>query len=378
MTQEFRRFGFEATAAISPGAGLARYTRELGAALIDAGAGPDLHLFQVARRPAIPATPLSALPMRRLPVSLRTWRLMMLLGQYVQLDFQRWLPPTALFHGTDHVLPPLRTSAGVVTVHDLTFLELPRSLRPLNRWFLRLLVPSSVRRARAVIAVSEHTRQSVIRRFGASPSKVFTVHSGIDPRFRPVAARSPRAPYFLYVGTIEPRKNVDGLLDAYDRFRRRSRQPVRLVVAGREGWRCRTTVQRLITTPGVSWLPNVPDAQLPALYSEAVALVHPAWYEGFGFTPLEAMACGTPVIASNVASLPEILGDAAVYVDPGDAKSIEEAMAMVAAGDRAQWSARGIYQAARFTWKAAAQNTLRVYEQALSSQNTMPVRDLVS
>jgi glycosyltransferase involved in cell wall biosynthesis len=369
------QYALEATYLLSKQGGIARYSAELARALVAQGCAAQLALWSLRTGRAVPPE-LADLPLRQLPVPVRFWRFALLASHLLDLPLDRWLANTRLFHGVDHVLPRLHHTAGVVTVHDLAYALFPEQLNPLNRWFLRVLVPRSVRRARRVITVSAQTQADLVRLTGIHPQKVRVIYHGIHPRFRPWPFRflAPAAhqrhgvegPYFLFVGTIEPRKNVDGLLEAYARFRQQGGREA-LVVAGLPGWRCAATLARLRTSPGVHWLPHVADQELPELYAGAIALVHVACHEGFGFPPLEAMACGTPVIAASTGALPEILGDAAHYVAWNDPEAIAARMALLAENPAERETLRtlGQAQAARFRWEETARQTLAVYEEAL-------------
>jgi glycosyltransferase involved in cell wall biosynthesis len=288
-----------------------------------------------------------------------------------------------LFHSPDFVLPPLRAARSILTVHDLAFLLFPECAHEALREYLLRVVPHSARRASFVVADSENTANDVICLLGVPPERVAVVPGGVDARFQPVTdpeglqamrrrLQVESAPYVLFVGVIEPRKNLQGLIAAFELAKKRYRLPHKLVVVGRKGWLSdgiyekyqRSSVREDIVFPGF-----IPDADLPTLYSAAAALVMPSFYEGFGLPLLEAMACGTPVIASNAASLPEVVGDAAPQVDPNDIDALAETLAQILQdnGLRAINRVRGLERAAQFTWHAAAQKLLDVYERVGAS-----------
>jgi glycosyltransferase involved in cell wall biosynthesis len=264
----------------------------------------------------------------------------------------------------------------VVTVHDLSFTRHPELFGVRDRLLLGGLVPGSVRRARRVIAVSEFTRADLIDRYGLDPSRVVAIRNGVAARFRPdpEAARDARArlslerPFVLFVGALQPRKNVAVLLDAFARLR--GHDDLDLVLAGgdRGGLAAlRERVRDLALGPRVRLLGHVSEAALPGLYSAARLLAFPSLYEGFGLPALEAMACGTPVAASVTTGLGEAVGDAGLTFDPRSPEEIADCIRRLLEDDdlRAALRARGLERAARFTWRRSAEATADVYREAI-------------
>ena len=286
-----------------------------------------------------------------------------------------------LFFFPNFVRYPLLRSRSVVTVHDLTFVHYPRLVEEKNLEYLRRFVRRSLHLADRVIAVSHWIRQEVLEIFRLPEDKVVAVPHGVDrERFRPaspqaVAAVRRRyglngAPYLLAVGTLEPRKNLPRLLEAYARIPQRGE--VRLVLAGCRGWLYGDifeTLRRQRLEGEVLLTGYCPEADLPALYSGASVLVYPSLYEGFGMPILEAMACGTPVIASNRGAMAEVAGDAAVLVDPEDTAAIADAVSRLLedASARESLAARGLERAAAFSWEAAARRTRAVFQEAMQA-----------
>lgn len=307
------------------------------------------------------------------------------LGQLTRVGFDRLLPDAALFHATEHLLLPLRSVPTVLTVHDLIFRHLPEHHKPLNRWYLNLTLPLYCRRATHIIAVSECTRRDLLTAYGLPPDKVTVIPEAADPRFRPqppqaVAAIRARYDlperYLLAVGTIEPRKNLIRLLAAFKALYA-ERLTDALVIVGRRGWLYegffaaleRSPARRAVLFPGY-----VPDPALPAFYAGAQALAFPSLYEGFGLPVLEALACGTPVVASNTSSIPEAGGDAALYCEPTDVEGLTQALRRILRDPdlREELRARGFAQAARFSWKRTAEETETVYNTTLRSGGREP------
>lgn len=253
----------------------------------------------------------------------------------------------------------------VVTVHDLSFERYPRFFTAKQRlWHSTLGVRSLLKRAARVAAVSEHTKADVCESFGVPVERVVVVPPGIDARFAPQSeeeksrvrqAYGLHAPFFLFLGTIEPRKNVERLIAAYDACH----SDADLVIAGGRGWLYERVMNRAARSPKrnrIKFLDYVIDADKPALYSAASAFIYPSFYEGFGIPPAEAMACGTPVIASRDSALGETVADAGLLVDPYDEGEIARAMDAVLEDTtlNARLRAAGLERAKLFTWGGSA------------------------
>jgi len=288
-----------------------------------------------------------------------------------------------LFHSTDFALPPTAGARTIVTVHDLTFLRYPECAHPRLRAYLESVAPRSMRRADRIIADSEATRRDLIELLGAPAEKIGVVYGGIEDEFtaqgEPAADAAVRRrhglekPYVFSVGTIEPRKNYALLLRAYARMLKKMKDAPILAIAGGKGWLYDdifAEVVRCGLKERVRFLGFVPDSDLPALYRGAALFVFPSLYEGFGFPPLEAMACGCPVVCSNASSLPEVVGDAAVLAPPTDeahwARAIRNTLNDSAL--RQKMKQRGLAQAARFTWTAAASRLWEEYQRVLGKR----------
>jgi alpha-1,3-rhamnosyl/mannosyltransferase len=288
-------------------------------------------------------------------------------------------PPCDVFHATNNIFPyRVRAARRVLTIHDLTLLLFPE-WHPAER--LARMVPAlepAVTRASHIITPSRSTRDDVLKLLPVDPERVSVIPEGVAPIFTPrpaaeVAARL--APlglraggYLLFMGTIEPRKNLLRLLRAIE-LTPATIGP--LVLAGGHGWNnaaIRATADRLARGGRVRSLGYVPDELRPILLSGARAFVYPSLYEGFGLPPLEAMACGTPVLTSNVSSLPEVVGDAALFVSPDDVDGLAAALARLWDDEtlRADLRARGLAQARRFSWERTARSTLDVYRAVLA------------
>jgi glycosyltransferase involved in cell wall biosynthesis len=298
--------------------------------------------------------------------------------------------PADIFHATDFLLPSLRKMPSVFTLHDVSFLEYPETHLASNRWFLRLMVPIFVRQASAVIAVSKHTASDIVRRYAVPESKMYTIPLGVDPRFHPIDDAASLATtqqkynlpsrFILSVGTIEPRKNHLALLHAYEKLRATTGEEIGLVIVGRRGWKAQGFLSALARSPvrdSVILAGQVADEDLPAIYNLAECFAYPSWYEGFGLPPLEAMACGVPVICANNSSLPEVVGDAGLLVDSSDDEGLARAMLQVTSQEdlRSTMAAQGKARAKSFSWQTTAERTHEVYQEVYRRHLTASKRN---
>lgn len=361
-------------------AGLGRYAGELLNALYElAPQNEYIGLYHATREIQVEGLP-NQIKLVRVPLDAKPWRMSVLLAYYARLNMDRWLPASDIFHATDHLLPPLNNSGSVFTIHDLIFRFFPEYHLPLNRWFLDLMLPKFMQRAEAMIAVSENTKRDVIRLMNIPAEKISVIYEGVHSSFRPIESHAElervRAAYqlpprfILFFSTIEPRKNLVTLLDAYAELVKQNADTPPLVVMGRKGWLYQATLQHiqdLGLTQRVILTDWVDSRDVPCVLNLADVFVFPSLYEGFGLTPLEAMACGAPVISSNASSLPEVIGDAGILVAPRDVGGFVQAITRVLEDTplRQDLRLRGLQQARKFTWERTARETLAVYESVL-------------
>lgn len=262
----------------------------------------------------------------------------------------------------------------VVTVHDLSFIRSPQFFSAKQRaWHRMVNVPRLLRQAAKIVAVSEHTKLDVAETFGIDPARIVVVSPAADASFAPqpeavVSEMCQRLglhkPYFLYLGAIEPRKNITGIIDAFDRLD--ADTDTDLVIAGGRGWLYESIFARAARSPKrdrIRFLGYVDAKDKPALYAGATALVYPSFYEGFGMPPLESLSVGTPVIASNAASLGEVIADAGILVKPESSESIRDAMQQVMSDQRlrAMLQARGFARAKHYSWDKSAATLEKVF-----------------
>lgn len=285
-----------------------------------------------------------------------------------------------IFHNPDHVLPILPVNAKkIITVHDLSFYKFPGTFPFMKRNYKRALTPRSVRLADKIIAVSNSTKDDLVELFGIDRNKIEVVHIGVSEEFVRIedddALEHSRKKlglpekFVLYLGTIEKRKNLERLIDAFVLASRRGDFPHKLVIAGKKGWLYKDLLKKIDDNgvkDGIIFASDIKQADLPILYNLADLFVYPSIYEGFGLPVLEAMACGTPVITSNTSSLPEVAGDAAALIDPYNIEEIAHNISELLhdAERRKKMSGMGIERAGSFTWERCARNTMEVYKKA--------------
>lgn len=378
------RIGFDATAALTQGGGIGRYTRDLLGALLEQGDDFRFNIF-AARSPGdgpvqLPEIASERASFRQIPLSPR-WLYRLWYRLRLPLPVQVFTGPIDLFHSPDFVLPPvLGGIPTLLTVHDLSFEYYPETFTPSLVSYLKRAVPWSVARASHVLADSESTRRDLVRLYNTPRQKITVLYSGVDERFKPVEGRAVLdnvrrkygigdAPYIFTVSTLQPRKNHQMLIRAFAKVAGTMAQE--LVIAGGKGWlyeKMEAEIRDLGLTQRVRFIGFADDEDLPALYSGATFFVFPSLYEGFGLPVLEAMACGTPVLTSDASSLPEVSGGAALQLSPTDLEGWAAALLRLAEDDdlRTRLAQAGFAQKERFSWHDSARQLIGVYERLLS------------
>ena len=281
-----------------------------------------------------------------------------------------------------YVVPPICPCPSVVVVHDISFEDHPDYFSKVQRARLRVSTPLSIARSAAVLTISEYSRQEIIKKYRIAPERVFVTYGAASDEFYPLNVQAqdsrlrelnlpPR--FILAVGNLQPRKNLERLVAAYSRVRRGGLDLPALVLVGQPHFRGHQIIQRIMSGDDGGRVVNtgyVTTQQLAALYSRADAFVYPSLYEGFGLPILEAMACGTPVLAGNNTSMPEVAGAAAELVDSHDELSIAEGIARIMGNDsrRQELRALGRLRAAEFSWRAAADVTVDVWNRVAKNR----------
>lgn len=375
-----RPIAIDYTAALTQGGGIGRYTRELIAALAAEDSRTPYLLFAAGQQiDSLPAPPGPNFTWK--PTRLGTeWLARIWHRARAPIPIECWMGRVALLHAPDFTLPPVRKDTRtVLTVHDLSFIRAPETATPGLRAYLNAVVPRSVARADYILADSTATGQDLVKLYGTPTEKISVLYSGVESRFAriddPAVLGAMREryklgdePYVLSVGTVQPRKNYERLVEAFHRL---GCADIKLVIAGGKGWLDDPLYQRidaLKLRDRVVMAGFVDDADLPAIYSGAHVFAFPSLYEGFGLPPLEAMACGLPVVSSNTSSLPEVVGDAALCVDPYSVDEIAEALrhAIEDSSIRQALIDKGYRRARQFTWQSAAHQLRELYTKLLA------------
>jgi glycosyltransferase involved in cell wall biosynthesis len=369
------------SAAVHSRAGLGRYAQSLAEALVDENPDRFTLFYNKGSDGRVPASLLSS-PHKSVNLGYKPWRLLLYLANQVHISFEPLIPQAELFHSTEHLLMPVRRIPTVLTVHDLIFKLYPEHHKRLNYWYLNLAMPLFCRRASSIIAISEATKRDIVEHYGIDPAKIHVIYEAAAPHFIAPAAdeiarvrqkHSLPKQYLLHLSTVEPRKNLDRLVDAL-LILRHEFPDLALILVGSKGWLCDDFFKRIESNQlsnivrALGW---VDDEDLPAVIGAASLAVQPSLYEGFGLPILEHMACGQVVAASNTSSHPEVGGDAAVYFDP---ENIEQMVQVIRdlLNDKEECKRRiglGIEQAKKFSWQKAASETAAVYDQLIKGKS---------
>jgi glycosyltransferase involved in cell wall biosynthesis len=361
--------GFDATTLTGQISGVGGYTARLLMALsaeVGRGALDRLVVFSNREVRLAGSPPVEVYAGQRFPVR-SVWM------QLVLPRILREVRPEVV-HFTNYLAPVLTSAPYIVSFHDMSLTLLPEAHTLKKRLLTASLIPTVARRARRILVPSESTRRDVARLLAVDPGRIRLVPYAASPLYRPLsdgfstlARRGIRPPYFLYVGTIEPRKNLARALRAFGRIAP-SLPDHRFVIVGQPGWKFGEVLhearrpdlaQRVVLTG------YLPEEELPVVYNHATALVYPSLYEGFGLPLVEAMACGTPVLTSSGSSLSEVAADAALLVPPLQEDKLAEAMTAIATDERLRVDLRrrGLLRAATFSWERTAKETIEVYRE---------------
>lgn len=369
------RIGIDYTPAYEQGAGIGRLVRELVGALSRLDDVNEYRLFVSGWREGLP--PLAPNFVWRGTRISPEWLARLWHRAYLPLPVEIFMGRVDLYHATDFVLPPtLPHTKTIITVHDLSFVYVPETASPRLRAYLERVVPRSIHRATHIIADSVATKRDIMAHYGTEEAKISVVLSGVDNRFGRVTDGSARLrmrekygiderPYFFCIGTVQPRKNYARIIEALGRLIDAG-QAVQLVIAGGRGWLeddMYQTIDKLDLTDSVRLIGYADDADLPALYSDAIGLVFASLYEGFGFPILESMACGTAVITSDISSLPEVAGDATLLVNPESVDAIYGAMLTLLRDNetREKLISAGYERVKAFRWEDSAVKLQQIY-----------------
>jgi len=376
------RIVIDYTPAYEQGGGIGRYVRELTSALSQLDTSTSYRLFVLGAKVdnliQPPNTNFIWKPTRLTPQwSARLWH-----RARVPLPVEMFTGKIDLFHATDFVLPPtLPTTKTLLTVHDLSFIRVPEAASPPLKAYLDTVVPRSVKRADHILADSQATKDDLIDLYNTPESKITVLLSGVDQRFKRVPESQSskqiltkhgldNKKYLLSVGTVQPRKNYSRIIRALARLRQQGLD-LHYAIVGGKGWledEMYQTINETHLQDYVHILGFVDDIDLPTLYTHSECLLITSLYEGFGLPILEAMACGTPVITSNLSSLPEVAGNAGILVDPLNVDAIADATYTILTDSqhRNQLIEAGYQQVKYFTWERSATHLKSIYDMLLS------------
>ena len=366
------RIGVDASLLSEQLTGIGRYTHEILSRLVQMGH----EWFLYSHRPLVVGNwDFDNVHLRTGHIPKRFFR-MLWLQSVMPLQASR--DQIDLFWSPAHRLPTLLPDriARVVTIHDLVWKHAGETMRPLSRWLDATLMPEAVRLADRIITVSAHTADDLIREMPNAQGKAHSIPLGVS-QLLPAASRESLAQlglveqYFLFVGTMEPRKNLARLLEAFSRLPDNLKHRVVLAIAGGRGWGgvdIATIAKKFGVQDRVRVLGYVSEEQLATLYTHALFLAMPSLYEGFGLPLLEAMSRGTTVLTSNCASMPEVTGDAGILVTPNDVNSIAHGLSELLGNDvqRGIFASRAIANSERFSWERAAENTMKTFNDAIA------------
>lgn len=372
-----RIVGVDYTPAYAQYAGIGRLVRNQIAALAQIDTRNEYKLFVAGKHDASDIAPNMRIYRSRIS---DVWLARIWHRLHLPVPMNYWLGKLDLFHATDFVLPPLLSSTkALLTVHDLTFIRSPGAAPEKLVNYLNRVVPDSLARATHIIADSEATKSDLIEIYRVAPADISVVLSGVEVRFfeksvlTPLIRQKyhlPDAPYLFSVGTVQPRKNYTRAIEALKLVRDEGLD-IHYVISGGKGWSdnpIHQKVRDLGLQDFVHFVGFVDEDDLPAMYQAARVVLYPSLYEGFGLPILEAMAGSVPVVTSDISSMPEVAGDAALLVDPFSVPELADSIRRITESDtlRAELIASGLARAHAFTWEKSARSLKQVYDQFLT------------
>lgn len=386
------RIALDYTAAIRQGAGIGSYVRNLFAAMLQQDTETRYTLLSSGRPTATHPFP---------EAENVVGRSVLIPDRYLNILWYRWhtplLPatlftgPIDIYHNPDFALPPLSSKVRkVVTIHDLAFLEHPEYAVPSLAAYLNKVVPEAVAAADVVATVSHEVGRTLVKHFQTPQEKLTVIPNGVGAHFRritdPIILGATqhkfnlKTPFVLAVGTLEPRKNHIGLIKAFYKAQQKKNGPAMLAIAGGQGWLYEETKQvvtDLKLEKKVRFLGRVTELELVTLYSMATLFAFPSFFEGFGVPPIEAMACGTPVITSNISALPEVAEGAALLVDPYDIDALADAITRLTGDEnlREELRQKGYERVKQYTWAISARKMLNVYQKLYNGEKNFNIED---
>lgn len=374
------KIGFDISAQSLPRSGIGRYQYQLLKALLELDQTHFYHLyafnFRNRNRFKEIQFPSENYEMKVLPIP---QRLITMWWQVAKIPaLEQVAPKCDLYQISEICAQPVKKAKSVAFIHDLTTLLFPEHHTWSNR-FLHNQRFKKIGGIDGILTNSQATKADIVKHLNINPEKIFVTHLGADQSFRPLPDEEVKPvldryklkkPYILFVGTLEPRKNVKTLIRAFNRLKKEKKIEHQLVLAGQKGWLFESVFEEIEKSPykkSIRYLDYVPETDLPALMNSAEVFAYPSFYEGFGLPILEAMQCGTPVVTSSVSSLPEVGGDAILYANPNFESDLADKLYLIISDPelKKQLSERGIERSKLFSWKKCAEDTLSAYNSVL-------------
>ncbi|MCK4649384.1 glycosyltransferase family 4 protein [bacterium] len=373
------RIAIDFRSTIGQPAGIGRFTNNLVKQIALLGSKNEYILYSFY--PKMPNKEIKEFIKKHPNLSLKTnpvpGRIMRYLWDYFKIPIEFSIGEVDIIHIMDFLIPNIKKARLIVTVHDISSILFPQWHTRYTRRWVKDRIYLAKEKAHKIIVDSVHTKKDLVRTLGVSEDLIAVIYGGVGEQFQPIKDRETlkqikkrykiRDKYLLFLGTLEPRKNILGLIRAFHKIKNRFPN-YQLVIAGKRGWKFQEifkTVGELRLEDKVIFTGYLPEEDIPSLYSGAELFIYPTLYEGFGFPPLEAMACGTPVITSNLSSLPEVMGEAGILIDPNNIDELARAIESALSNEdlKRELRAKGVRQAAKFSWKRCAQETIKVYQE---------------
>ncbi|MCP4264284.1 MAG: glycosyltransferase [Candidatus Brocadiaceae bacterium] len=377
------RIGMNVSKSFDVKTGVGRYTLNLCKSILRADSKNEYFLYSSDQTDGVCRSDMKRVHDRKTGIIFRN-NLLRILWEQIALPFFSVSDKLDLYHFTDHALSLLlRTHPTIITVHDIAFIRFPHLFNKSRQVYKKYIFEKSIKKADFIVVPSYSTKKDILHYYRIEEKKIRVVYNGIESRFRPIGnveeyRRKNNLPskMILNVGTLEPRKNIVALIKAFEKLRERGLNDYSLVIAGGKGWLYKQILEEIKNnevSQSILYLDVVKDEDLPVLYNCADIFVYPSLYEGFGLPPLEAMACGVPVITSDTSSLPEVVGDAGIMINPTDVNSLCDSIYNLL-NDRElrnRMRVRGLERSKLFSWEKAAKDMLGIYNELCSKTSLL-------
>ncbi len=377
------RVGINASRISNVHTGVGRYAYNVCKSILRTDNRNEYFLYSSDQTDSVISSDMKRVHKRKTGITFRN-NLLRILWEQIALPFFSVYYKLDLYHFTDHALSLLlRTHPTIITVHDIAFIRFPHLFNKSRQVYKKYIFEKSIKKADFIVVPSSSTKKDILHYYRIEEKRIRVVYNGIESRFRPINnveeyRRKKNLPskMILNVGTLEPRKNIVALIKAFEKLRERGLNDYSLVIAGGKGWLYKQILEEIKNnevSQSILYLDVVKDEDLPVLYNCADIFVYPSLYEGFGLPPLEAMACGVPVITSNTSSLPEVVGDAGIMVNPTDVNSLCDNMYNLLSDKELKNCMRikGLERSKLFSWEKAAKDMLGIYNELCSKTSLL-------